>query len=910
MVNRKKSQFGKGWSINGIKRLVVDGNRVVMVNGDGSYQEYEQGIDYADLDHGANIISSSADILNKESMLMQKVSFKVNRKIAARFDYGNNARPPTGTNQEFVVDLGDEKTIYTIGIKFPGFWKINNVWDHIKISTSVDNTNWTLWYSYGEPTLQNPEDITDPLDFHIQSPLIISGSDRSVRYIKFELGYPAINSIHVGSGIEKVYAIGSESLYRNIDGLKWPKLEYDSNSSQFTLTEFSGDLIVFNNEGQMLEKRDRQGRTITYQYNGDKVSRIQYPEGVYMDFIYNAGGFISKVKDSTGRETNISTDSNGNVTEVIYPDNTKREFDYNDRGLMTMDKNGDAIKTYTWNANWPVLEKIILPNSGERIIDSWMNDFLLNDIESSETNLVNFPYDSSTLKQESTITLEDGGIRKYVSEVEYSEQYLNGQLQERVYYGITNKNTLPYKIEKGVDQYKTTNIYYDDNLQLKKVETTLNDVKWGKVDSDPNAHYEKKSDILTAKTYKLEVGYNENNLVSNVKAYGINNTFTYDTNKNLTQSYDEIRLKTTTYTYDANNNLVRIDSPDNIKNEMTYNDKGLIMEVINNDDTKTVVTRNSRGEITSITDEENRTVSIDRDIMGRAIKETSPSGRIVQYEWGGTGCTDCGSALKLTKIIDSGTKTWEFTYDIMGNPTEMIYPDGTKIMQTYDIASRLITYNNKRGQVIEYEYDADGKLTEKTTPEGVIYFTYDARNRITGIEAADYHYQYDYGLADTFILPHLPIVKETNLLNNKWSEYISTYEGLPFEYFDSFYWRKVYEYRFDSSAGTPPGPTPTKVQYFRKYAAGNYTTWYEYDNGYRVLKKTQSHLGRDMTFSYKNRLLLRKRYYEYQYSGFPFIEMNFDRDNSGLITSITGDKALTAVYNNDLEIEQVQHTVP
>jgi YD repeat-containing protein len=283
-----------------------------------------------------------------------------------------------------VQDLGDEKTIYTIGIKFPGFWNINNVWDHVKISTSVDNTNWSLWYSYGEPTLQNPEEITDPLDFHIQSPLIISGTDRSVRYIKFELGYPAINSIHVGSGIEKVYAIGSESLYRNIDGLKWPKLEYDSNSSQFTLTEFSSDQIIFNTEGMMIEKKDRQGRTITYQYNGDKVSRIQYPEGVYMDFIYNAGGFISKVIDSSGRETSISTDSNGNIIEVIYPDGTKREYDYNNRGLMTMDKNGDAIKTYTWNANWPIMEKIILQNSGERIIDSWMNDFLLNDIESSE----------------------------------------------------------------------------------------------------------------------------------------------------------------------------------------------------------------------------------------------------------------------------------------------------------------------------------------------------------------------------------------------------------------------------------------------------------------------------------------------------------------------------------------------
>ncbi|MCK4942986.1 MAG: hypothetical protein KAS65_05380, partial [Candidatus Aminicenantes bacterium] len=418
------------------------------------------------------------------------------------------------------------------------------------------------------------------------------------------------------------------------------------------------------------------------------------------------------------------------------------------------------------------------PNGGERILDPWYLKYLINDIESSENNPVDFNYLSEDSEMVSTVTFEDGSVKKHVMKDKYTEIYKNNELKERSYYGITKKTRLPYKIEKGSDAYETTNISYNEEFQLQKVETLLRDSKWEKADSDPNAHYEKKTDTLTAKTYKLEVSYNENNLVSNVKAYGINNTFTYDANKNLVQSYDEIRLKTTTYTYDADNNLIRIDSPGNIKNEMTYNDEGLIMEMINNDDTKTVVTRNSQGEITSITDEENRTITIDRDIMGRVIKKSSPGGRIVQYEWGGSGCTSCGSNLKLTKIIDSGNKTWEFKYDIMGNPVEMVYPDSSKIQQTYDIASRLSTFINKRGQVIEYEYDPDGKLVEKTTPEGEIYFSYDERDRISGIESGDYHYHYDYGLADTFTVDHLPLVKETNLLNNKWSKYISTYEGL------------------------------------------------------------------------------------------------------------------------------------
>jgi YD repeat-containing protein len=93
----------------------------------------------------------------------------------------------------------------------------------------------------------------------------------------------------------------------------------------------------------------------------------------------------------------------------------------------------------------------------------------------------------------------------------------------------------------------------------------------------------------------------------------------------------------------------------------------------------------------------------------------------------------------LTKIIDSGNKQWEFKYDIMGNVTEMIYPDSSKLKQAYDVASRLITFTNKRSQQIQYEYDTDGRMIKKTTPERVVNFTYDDIDRLTEIEAPDFH---------------------------------------------------------------------------------------------------------------------------------------------------------------------------
>jgi YD repeat-containing protein len=146
-------------------------------------------------------------------------------------------------------------------------------------------------------------------------------------------------------------------------------------------------------------------------------------------------------------------------------------------------------------------------------------------------------------------------------------------------------------------------------------------------------------------------------------------------------------------------------------------------------------------------DEMNRRVELTRDVMGRVLKEKSPSGKEVQYEWGGAGCSSCGDGSKLTKITDAAGHLWEFKYDVMGNPLEMTYPDSSKITQEYDIAGRLSKFFNKRVQEISYTYDPDGKLIKKTTPEGDIDFTYDERDRISEILGADFHYRYQHGYA-------------------------------------------------------------------------------------------------------------------------------------------------------------------
>ncbi|MCK4761896.1 MAG: RHS repeat-associated core domain-containing protein, partial [Candidatus Aminicenantes bacterium] len=284
-------------------------------------------------------------------------------------------------------------------------------------------------------------------------------------------------------------------------------------------------------------------------------------------------------------------------------------------------------------------------------------------------------------------------------------------------------------------------------------------------------------------------------------------------------------------------------------------------------------------------------------------------GREVSYVWGSGGCQSCGADLKLTKIVDSGKKVWEFKYDIMGNAIEMIYPNAGRIAQEYDVANRLIKFTNKRGQNTRYEYDENSRLAKKTTPEGETLFTYDDKDRVTSITAPGYSYEYEYGNC----FPNNTLVMEKRTDSGAWTQHIYNRYGLPVRYFDNFLWSKGYSYNFDSGAGTPIGFTPLRVWYGKKGIGTTHETEYYYDSAYRLTKKTTPYLKREQLFSYDTNGILKQMIYRKKpltVGYFPYVELNLTRDTSGLITSLTGGKQLTVNYNQDLEITNVNHTIP
>jgi RHS repeat-associated protein len=906
MVSNVDSPFGKGWNLANLKKLHFEDNRAVVVEGNGDYREYEYGINYADKTNGASLKTTSSTMYDAEKMLSSYALHPVKQENCARFCFYST--PAAGTNQYFIVDLGQEREIYKIGIEFPEYWDLSNIWDFIKISTSVDNVTYQEWGHYGEPTLKDPAQGIDPLDYMIKSPYFINGTEQPVRYIKYELGFPGVNLMYKGAGIYRVYAIGSENEFRALGGEKWPKLSLDQPSGNYILEEYSGHKTVFDASGIMIAEKERSGRTINYEYNGDNLIKISYPENVYMEFIYNSGGKLEKVRDSSGRETLINMDQAGNLLDVTYPDNETRQFTYDERGLMTADKKGNAEKKYTWDSRYAVLKEVELPNHGKRILEPWALTNALNDKESSPEQLINFPFISGNA-MESVVTFEDSRQEKYVTGSGWKWSYENNKLREKITYADLERNQLPVKIEKGASGWENTEILYNDDFQVSGVSNSRTDKRWG-VQSNPSIPMlpipgtPEENFSTGSQNYE----YNDQRLLSKVTGSYLILNYTYDAKGNLLQEEKKPNDLTflSKFTYNENNDMVKAEYPDGKINEMTYNDRGLVIEVKNNDGTKTIMERNGRGDVTAMIDEMNRRVELTRDVMGRVIKEKSPSDKEVSYQWGGAGCSSCGDGSKLTKITDAAGHAWEFKYDVMGNPLEMTYPDNSKITQEYDIAGRLSKFFNKRGQEIDYTYDADGKLTQKTTPEGDIIFTYNERERVSEIVGAGFHYRYQYGhVGNMGTLWQEEELQSASLLQMVTNDLY----GMPVNIYDSFGWRKYFLY--DALA---LGGSPKEIDYLWSGTQASFMRNSLYhDAARRLTSRGNEMFKRSDYFTYDSNGLLKQSRYAGQ-AGWPYFtasgSLNFTRDTSGLITGLTGDKELGATYDPDLQISSINHTLP
>ncbi|MGV4658922.1 RHS repeat-associated core domain-containing protein [Burkholderia pseudomallei] len=111
----------------------------------------------------------------------------------------------------------------------------------------------------------------------------------------------------------------------------------------------------------------------------------------------------------------------------------------------------------------------------------------------------------------------------------------------------------------------------------------------------------------------------------------------------------------------------------------------------------------------------------------------SPSGRSLTFNY------DSGN--RIASVTDNSGRTVGYAYDSAGTLATVTYPDQTTEQYTYDANHRMLTMQDRRGQVwVTNQYDANGRVTKQTYADSTSYqfaYTTNSSNVVTATTVTD-----------------------------------------------------------------------------------------------------------------------------------------------------------------------------
>jgi len=98
---------------------------------------------------------------------------------------------------------------------------------------------------------------------------------------------------------------------------------------------------LFDGEGHLVGRRDRNGNLTTYTYNGDS---------------------LVKVENASGRIITLDNNADGYITNIHLPEGINLHYEYQDGNLISFTNGKNKITQYTYNAHHQ-LEQVLTPKS-------------------------------------------------------------------------------------------------------------------------------------------------------------------------------------------------------------------------------------------------------------------------------------------------------------------------------------------------------------------------------------------------------------------------------------------------------------------------------------------------------------------------------------------------------------------
>jgi len=474
----------------------------------------------------------------------------------------------------------------------------------------------------------------------------------------------------------------------------------------FTVSSPDKPAVGYGYQGTWVNRVEKaDGRLITTEYSGDKVSAQYAPVGPNGE-MHPIGRYIyhdrdTEVYDAEGNKTIYKFNENKQLLSLeIYKDNAiyridRFAWDTATGNLLKKtieDGSGNVFQTteYAYDKNHnPIVER---NGDGKhwRIINRTFSDdgFNLKLSESDRdgkvtyyryvpnTNLLSceLVYEGNSIRKRTFHLYDDCAIciKTLIDDGQTEDpQNLRGVTYRKIT-EITPKQKIPCFGLPEILEEKTIDPSGNEILLHKTVYTYT---PFGKVLKEE--HYDAKG------TYKYSI---------------LNN---YDDKERLVLQTNQLG-STTTFTYDANNNPTSISGPKPGQHkEITYDKANRPIRIADwqTDGTILIIEKkyDKLGRLIEEIDPCKNKTQFEYDPMGRLVKTTHPDGAIEQKEY-----DLFDNVIKETDAL--GYETLK-TYNCWAQVTSIQHPDGSKEIFTYNPTGTLASHSDKNGALSQYTYD-------------------------------------------------------------------------------------------------------------------------------------------------------------------------------------------------------------
>jgi YD repeat-containing protein len=540
-------------------------------------------------------------------------------------------------------------------------------------------------------------------------------------------------------GSASVYIKALQSAAGQVQGWQW----YDR----------LGNTIDYDREGRIQSYANASGVRVSFAYDSASSARILDHHGATIYTVTMAGGLITKIEDLTGRSVSYQW-TGQRLTQVTDVLGAAWKYEYDGNGQITRRTDPLGAQTtahYSQSIKAP--EPLLSLGKAGTVID---------------------PSGASGTTQKLANIWGGGRVGRFDSKgctTSAATQYLREQRVFQVTHidcrgntTVTVSDLQGNELNKTFNGQRTASTQWDGAYVQKSTDarghttTTSYDTNYQPLQiTYPDGSVEKN-------TYEPIYGHK----TSHTNQLGVITTWAYDSKGRVVESVQakgQPEQRTTRYQYDQWGQLTSTTrgagdgkQADAITQTYTYDSAGNVTSTTDGQGNTTATSYDRRGAPTSRTDALNRTTTFSIDAAGRLTQSTDPLGHSTQLRYDARG--------RRTHTISPTGKTQVTRYDSEGRAIETLAPGqsegaGTRI--EYDTAGQPIKTTSPSGLVMQTSYDTQGRISKTTDPAGnVTSYEYgqDGTTQAGLLVATQYPtyketYQYDSQSRQTTVTQHL-----------------------------------------------------------------------------------------------------------------------------------------------------------